>query len=242
MEGLSCLVNECSTLETDSIECNPTSENFRFVVMGKYHLDESSATRVGGISLLELDFLYDDRFDLKERSFISRAGVLDSKWNPSGTKVITSEADGHTGLFSFKEDNSLEFSGEYLYSSGIGLAVDRNAVHQNLILSSFSDGQILLFDLESQFGEPLQQINAHPSAEVWAAAFSKFSSNIIYSGKNSSIIITHTQVLTGQKFRWGRLRIKILGYSRKSCTNTCNKTVNTSLSLECFTRIQKPKS
>lgn len=175
---MECIVSKHTTLEADSVECNPQVGSSLFAC-GKYHLDEESRKRVGEISLY--DFSKEDS-SISMINSIERAGVLDCSWDKKGINLTTAEADGKIGLFSL-ENNQIKYSSEFnIGYDTISLAVDWNLIEENNILGSFSDGSIILLDVNNNELQEQNRFIAHESAEVWAAAYSKHSPNLFFSG------------------------------------------------------------
>lgn len=176
---MECVVSLEVDLECDVVECNPAEESSSIIACGKYHLQESTKERIGAISLYEFD---KNTGSLNNLQNVDRAGVLDCRWNNTGDRIITAEADGKIGLFNFHHsDNHLQFTNEFqLPSESITLAVDWNSSFDKCI-GSYSDGNVVIINTIDGFQEESTFI-AHEGAEVWAISSSKYSPHLFYSG------------------------------------------------------------
>lgn len=187
---MACIASQKTSFEADSVECNPKIGSNLFAC-GKYHLDEKSNRRIGGISLYELD---DINSSLTLKNSMDRAGVLDCSWDNKGNNIVTAEADGKIGLFSLNDEDNLQYSSEFnIGLDTISLAIDWNCKDEEKILGSFSDGNIVLCNVnKDELGEQNRFI-AHENAEVWAVAYSKHSPFIFYSGKHA--LYFHSKII-----------------------------------------------
>ena len=163
----------------------------QLVAVGTYKLCGDNS-RQGRILLYSLHTEEGGGVQCRQLDSQDCAGVLDLKWSRhTRPSLAAAESCGRVSLYSLTEDRTgLLRTCELIVSSGLCLAVEWSA-DNSLLAVTDSEGALSILSAGQSDGlSLLSRISAH-TFEAWTACFSKYNSNLVYSGGDDCVLKFH---------------------------------------------------